>query len=85
MSTSELRLSLHQLIDAVTDSSVLQAIHTLLSQASKEEDWYTELSDASKASIERGLDDLKNGRVISNEQAMARITDKISGFGNIKK
>jgi predicted transcriptional regulator len=84
MSTVELKLSLHQLIDGVSDNSVLEAVYTLLSKATanQEEDWYNLLSEAEKASIERGLDDLKNGRVVSNEVAMKRISEKVSRLKN---
>jgi len=80
MSTVELKLSLHQLIDGVSDNSVLEAVYTLLSKATanQEEDWYNLLSEEEKASIERGLDDLKNGRVVSHEVAAKRISEKVS-------
>ncbi|MDR0802149.1 hypothetical protein [Fluviicola sp.] len=74
MSTVDLKLNLHRLIDGVSDNSVLAAVYTLLSKATanqnQEEDWYNEFSDEAKASIERGLSDLKNGRMLSHEDAM---------------
>lgn len=84
MGTVELKLSLHQLIDGVSDNSVLEAVYTLLSKATanQEEDWYNLLSEEEKASIERGLDDLKHDRVISHDAAMKRISEKISRFKN---
>lgn len=84
MSTAELKTSLHQLIDVTTDSSVLKAVYTLLSKAVKAEaeDWYDELSDEEKASIQRGLDDLNHGRTATHEEAMKRVNDKISRFKN---
>jgi len=84
MSTVELKLSLHQLIDGVSDNSVLEAVYTLLSKATanQEEDWYNLLSEEEKASIERGLDDLKNGRIVSHEVAAKRISEKVSRLKN---
>lgn len=84
MGTVELKLSLHQLIDGVSDNSVLEAVYTLLSKATanQEDDWYNLLSEEEKASIERGLDDLKNDRVVSHEAAMKRISEKISRLNN---
>lgn len=86
MGTVELKLSLHQLIDGVTDNAVLEAIHTLLSKtaSNQEEDWYLSLSEEAKASIQRGIDDLNNGHTISNEEAMNRIHDKVSRLKNAK-
>lgn len=84
MSTVDLKISLHQLIDGVSDNSVLEAVYTLLSKATanQEEDWYTTLSEEAKASIERGLDDLKNDQVVSQETAMKRISEKVSRLKN---
>lgn len=84
MSTADLKLNLHQLIDGVSDNSVLEAVYTLLSKATshQEEDWYNSLSEKQKTSIESGLDDLKNGRVISHEVAMKRISEKVSRLKN---
>lgn len=33
-----------------------------------EVDWWNEISEAEKASIERGLEDIKAGRVVSHEE-----------------
>lgn len=84
MSTVDLKLSLHQLIDGVSDNTVLEAVYTLLSKATanQNEDWYNTLSEEAKASIERGLDDLKNNRVVTQEAAMKRISEKVSRLKN---
>ena len=83
MSTADLKLNLHQLIDGVSDNSVLEAVYTLLSKATaNQEDWYDSLSEKEKASIERGLEDLKNGHTLTHEDAMKRISDKVSRLKN---
>lgn len=84
MSTAELKLSLHELIEGTTDSSVLEAVFTLLSKVNSndEDDWYNNLSDEAKASIERGLDDVKHGRTVSHENAMKRMENKITKLKN---
>lgn len=84
MSKVELKLSLHQLIDGVTDTSILEAVYTLLSKATAntEDDWYNSLSDEAKASIDRGLDDLKNGKTITHEVAMSRLNQRIAQYKN---
>ncbi|MFT5778070.1 MAG: putative transcriptional regulator [Crocinitomicaceae bacterium] len=80
MSTSELKSNLHQLIDGITDNSVLQAVHTLLSKAStsNDKDWYESLSDDHKASIQKGLDDANEGNFVPYEQVQAK-ADKLLG------
>ena len=81
MSTIELKTSLHKLIDTIQDSKTLQAIHTLLSkEAIIEADWWNEISDKEKASIERGLKDVKAGRVYTHEQVMGKSKALISKY-----
>lgn len=78
MSTVDLKLSLHQLIDGVSDNSVLEAVYTLLSKATanQEENWYNSLSDKDKASIELGIQQADKGESIPHEQVMSEI-DKL--------
>lgn len=59
MSTVDIKLSLHRLIDGVSDDAVLEAVYILLYKATvnQEEDWYNTLSHEAKASINRGMDD----------------------------
>jgi hypothetical protein len=46
-------------------------------ELSKNTDWWDEISTENKASIERGLDDLKNGRVHSDEDVRKRVRERI--------
>ncbi|MES2800198.1 MAG: hypothetical protein V4638_09300 [Bacteroidota bacterium] len=80
MSTSELKLNLHQLIDGVSDSSILEAVYTLLSKASagSEDDWYESLSDKAKASIQQGIEDADNKRFVPYSEVKAK-ADKVLG------
>ncbi len=48
----------------------------------KEADWYDELTAEQKEDIQAGLDDLDNGRVVSDEEVRAGIREKIQ---NAKK
>jgi hypothetical protein len=83
MSTAELKLSLHELIEGTTDNSVLEAVFTLLSKVNSndEDDWYSNLSDEAKASIERGLDDVKNKRFVPYSEIKAK-ANKLLGRTN---
>lgn len=78
MSTAELKLNLIGLIQQIDDSSKLRAIYTLLSGDDRIDttDWWDELSDADKASIEKGLDDYKNGNVFTSEQVKNEMAKK---------
>jgi hypothetical protein len=63
MTTLELKSDLHLLIDRISDSSVLEAYHTLLKREVKPvSDFWDELTNAQKEDIESGIDDLKAGR-----------------------
>jgi predicted transcriptional regulator len=70
MSIAALKKEVKKNIDKA-DERVLKMVNAML-LADQEEDWYDELSDDAKASIERGLDDIKNGRVISHEVVMKK-------------
>ncbi|MFT6982970.1 MAG: hypothetical protein ACJAUD_001741 [Crocinitomicaceae bacterium] len=72
MSTAELKTHLHNLIDGITDNSVLQAVHTLLSKTA-DDDWWNELSDESKAKTLESLEQSRNGDTIPHDEAMVRM------------
>ena len=78
MSTAELKSNLISLINRINDNSKLQAIYTLLSSTDNvdEVDWWNELSTAEKASIEKGLEDYKDGTVFTSEQVKSDMAKK---------
>lgn len=46
-------------------------------ELTKSADWWDELSEDNKASIERGLDDLNNNRVHSDEDVRKSVRERI--------
>lgn len=59
-----------KIIDWITnlkDESIIARIK-LLKDHPNETDWWDEISDAEKASIERGLEDIKAGRVVDHSE-----------------
>lgn len=77
MSSSELKLNIHNLIDGISDNSVLKAVHTLLSKATATNtDWYDDLSNEAKASLEKGINDAEQGNFVPFEQIRSEV-DKI--------
>lgn len=48
--------------------AILKAVEIDFVEESPEEDWYDELSDAEKKSIELGLKDIKKGRVVAHSE-----------------
>lgn len=48
--------------------AILKAVEIDFVEESPEEDWYDELSDTEKKSIEFGLEDIKKGRVVAHSE-----------------
>lgn len=46
-------------------------------ELTKTTDWWNEISEQNKASIERGLDDLDNGRVHTDEEVRKSVRQRI--------
>ncbi len=65
------KMQLITMITKLYDVDLLDAIEDIL--LSNKKDWWHTISDAEKRAIDLGLDDIKNGRVVSHEQAMAKI------------
>lgn len=80
MGTSELKSNLHALIDHASDDAMLRAIYTLLSSADSSNIAPNDFSDEEKKAIEKGLDDIKNGRVVPHEVVMKNTRDRIDAF-----
>lgn len=47
-----------------------------------EEDWYENLSFSEKKSIQKGIDDIDNGRSFSHNEVMALAKKRIAGLKN---
>lgn len=58
--------------------ALIQYLKTLdFVELTKTSDWWDELGAESKASIERGLDDLKNNRVHNDQDVRNSVRDRI--------
>lgn len=69
ISLQEKKLEIIQWLVSLEDSELLNKIFTLKPQ---QKDWWDEISDAEKHSIERGLKDIENGRVTPHEDVMEK-------------
>jgi predicted transcriptional regulator len=73
MDVIELRTDLHNMIDKITDSNVLHAIKTLLSDKSvSQEDWWDTISEEERKGIEQGLAEAERGEVTPHEEVRAK-------------
>ena len=71
MDVIELRTDLHNMIDKITDSNVLKAVKTLLSEKiTGHADWWDTLSDEERSEIEQGIIEADRGEIITHQQAM---------------
>lgn len=61
------------MIDKITDSNILNAVKTLLSdKVVAKTDWWDTVSDEERIEIEQGLAEADRGEVISHEKVMAK-------------
>ncbi len=73
MDVIELRSDLHNIIDKITDSNILNAVKTLLSERiATKTDWWDIISDEERAEIKEGLAEADRGEVITHEEVMAK-------------
>lgn len=73
MDVIELRTDLHNMIDKITDSKILSAVKTLLSEkASAQVDWWDIISDEERKEINQGLIEADKGEIIPHEEVMAK-------------
>ncbi|MBE0570856.1 MAG: hypothetical protein IH618_04860 [Ignavibacteriaceae bacterium] len=61
------KLKIINWIANLSDESIIYKIK-LLREQEKNTDWWDEISEAEKASIKRGLEDAKAGRVVPHEE-----------------
>ena len=73
MDVIELRTDLHSMIDKITDSNILNAVKTLLSEKTvTQTDWWDTISDEERVEIEQGLAEANRGEVIPHEEVMEK-------------
>jgi predicted transcriptional regulator len=79
MNYLELKNTLHEMIDQVEDPEVLYALQELLKNQSQTDFW-DELPEEVKESIEIGLKQAENGEVIPHEEMVQRIEEKLAAW-----
>ena len=71
MNTSSLKITLIQWLSAMDDKNLLQSL-MYYKTMQENADWYEALSDEQRASMSRGLADVKAGRTVSNKKVWER-------------
>lgn len=75
MSTTELKKQLHEHIENA-DESLLTLIHGIFESQMNKGDWWDELTQEAKDSIEIGIAQLDRGEGIPHEEVMKAIREK---------
>jgi len=76
MSVVTLKSDLHRLIDSINDVSIHNAVKVMLSKRTIPADWWEQLSDAERESIEIGLAQADNDELIPHEDVMREVREK---------
>ncbi|MCY7362624.1 MAG: hypothetical protein LH629_11255 [Ignavibacteria bacterium] len=70
--------SLIDWISSLEDETIIETIKEFKESYSSKKDWWDEISEAEKNSIDRGLKDAEEGRVIPYEQVKEKYKKWIS-------
>ncbi len=73
MNTLELKSELHRMIVETNDSGILEQVKSYFTGLTSEKDWYADLTEQQKASIQQGMEDAKAGVGISHAEMQQRI------------
>ena len=69
------KLDLINWLNSLKDTSVISQLYAIKNDS--ESDWYQHLSKKEKKEIEKGLNDLDNGKTISNDDVRQIVRQKI--------
>lgn len=76
MNSIELKSDLHKLIDNINDMAILNAVKTLLSKQVEGEDFWDELPDDTKESIEESLRQAQSNKTIPHNDVIKEAKEK---------
>ena len=72
MGHEAIKLELIEWLTKLDDNETIEYLKIVKDSRSADNDWWDDLSDAQKQGIERGLNDIKNGRTISHDDVKGR-------------
>ena len=67
MGHDAIKLELIEWLTKLEDDETIQYLKIVKDSKSNEHDWWDDLSEDERSGIERGLDDVKAGRVVSHD------------------
>lgn len=68
MAQDALKLELIQWLTTLTNSETIEILRIVKNSEVSGQDWWKDLSDYQKAGIERGMEDIRNGRTILHDE-----------------
>ncbi|NJK98724.1 MAG: hypothetical protein HC905_30800 [Bacteroidales bacterium] len=68
MGQEAIKLELIEWLTKLDDNETIEYLKIVKDSRSINNDWWDDLSESQKAGIERGLNDIKNGRTISHNE-----------------
>lgn len=78
MGTIELKNRIHSLVDTIVDDEKLQSVMQYLQSINGSDDWWDDLTENQKQSINEGISQLDNGERIPHDQVKKSV-DKLLG------
>jgi hypothetical protein len=72
MGHETIKLELIEWLTKLNDNETIEYLKIVKDSKSNYNDWWDDLSDLQKQGIERGLNDIKNGRTISHDDVKSR-------------
>lgn len=69
------KLDLISWLTSLKDDAIIAQLYAIKNDSNS--DWYEQLSNAQKKQIQKGLDDLDNGRTIPHDEVMQAARQKI--------
>jgi hypothetical protein len=72
MGLEAIKLELIEWLSKLDDNETIEYLKTVKDSKSNNNDWWDDLSASQKASIERGMDDIKKGGTISHEEVKSK-------------
>jgi len=72
MNTYAEKVDIIQWVAGLNDQSILEQLKIMKDQSTKNADWWDTISTEERQSIERGLEDSKNGRVTPHSEVRKR-------------
>jgi hypothetical protein len=72
MGHEAIKSELIEWLTKLDDRETIEYLKIVKDSRSNDNDWWDDLSDLQKQGIERGLNDIKNGRTISHDEVKSR-------------